>query len=81
MTIEIIDRLKESGDLDYLLRAGLLSPTVLVWRKIYHTYQSRLEAGEKKMKAMQQTCETWDVSKSTCYRALNAMKYEPSAKS
>lgn len=76
MTIDLVDRLYESKDLESLMLCGLISPNVLLMRKMYHTHKARIEAGEKRVDAVNQTAKTFSVSQTTVYRALKVMNYE-----
>lgn len=74
MTIEVIDRLYESGDLRSLIHSGLVDPAVLEWRKIFHAYNKRVkEDGVKRSKAANDIASVFNVNRSTVYNILKRM--------
>ena len=75
-TIELVDKLYESGDLKQLVDHGLVSVNIYEWRKIYKSYLNRLEAGRSKLHAKQDVSDTFDVSLKTVYRVVSRMEYE-----
>jgi len=76
-TIEIVDRLYESGDLRLLMSSGLIDPAVLKWRKIYHAYYKHLKEDKvKKRKCAEDIGCIFDCSFKTVYNVLNRMNFE-----
>jgi hypothetical protein len=74
MIIDLVDNLFESGHLQELVRLGVVSPKILEYRKIWHSYNSRISAGRKKMQAIDDTCFTFDVSQRHVYNVLALMR-------
>lgn len=60
--IDALDALTESGIISRLTSAGFLSPSVVVWRNVYHYYTSELEKEGGKMQAMQNTADEFGIS-------------------
>lgn len=75
-TINLIDKLYETGDLKMLVDHGLVSVNVYEWRKMYKSYLSRLEAGRSELHAKQDVSDTFNVSLKTVYRVVTKMTYE-----
>jgi hypothetical protein len=80
MTIQLIDKLYESGELRPLIEAGLISPNVLNWRKVYNTYQSLIKNGSKEMQAKEGAADTHNIGVRSVYRILEFLNYEPTEK-
>jgi len=76
MTIDVLDKLYESGDLRTLVNAGIVSTSVLNYRKIYHAYTERIESGRKKMEALDDISFVFDTSYVTIYKVLKIMRNE-----
>lgn len=74
MTIRIIDRLHESGELRNLVQSGLVSENVILWRKIYHGYESEILKGHVKTQAVENVSIVFGVDTRTVYRVLKRMK-------
>lgn len=74
MTINILDKLHESGELRNLVHSGLISPNVILWRKIYHSYQLEILKGHVKTQAVENVSIVFGVDTRTVYRILKRMK-------
>lgn len=77
MTIEVIDRLYETGDLRKLIHSGILSPNVLTYRKVFHLYNERRQLGRKKMDALEDVSFTFGYGYTQIYTILKLMGHEP----
>jgi hypothetical protein len=73
-TIEILDRLHDSGDLERLVKSGLLSWNVILWRKIYHAYHLRLTQIESRTQAVTDVSEVFKVSDRMIYRIVERLR-------
>lgn len=74
MTIEILDRLHETGELRKLVHSGLISVNVIQWRKIYHAYNFRLTQIESSVQAVSDTADMFGVSDRTVFRIIERLK-------
>lgn len=74
MTIEILDRLHNTGELRNLVSSGLVSSNVILWRKIYHCYESEIMKGHVKTQAVENVSIVFGVDTRTVYRVLKRMK-------
>lgn len=74
MDIELLDRLHDSGELRDLVHSGLVSPSVIKWRKIYHAYNLQINKGVKKTQAITDIGDVFDVSEKTVYLVLKKFK-------
>jgi hypothetical protein len=74
MTIEILDRLYESGELRSLVRAGLISVNANVYRNIFHAYKFRVDNGAKSSQAITDVADMFKLSDRTVYRIIKQMK-------
>lgn len=74
MTIQILDKLHESGELRNLVHSGLISTNVLTWRKIYHAYHLQIEKGVKSTQAVTDVSDVFGVSERMVYNVLNKLK-------
>lgn len=76
--IEMLNRLYESGDLDKLVKAGLMSPSVLMHRNLYNSYISRVQALALTAKpcanARNETAKNFGVSVSTVERVVRTLR-------
>lgn len=78
MTIDVIDKLYESGDLRSLVVSGIIDPSVLEHRKIYHAFYKYKESnGVTNVKAAKDVGAVFGVSDRTVYRVLSRMNYTP----
>lgn len=73
MTIDTLDKLYDSGDLNDLLKSGLISVNVLIWYKIYKSYIFQLDNGVKKTQAITDVSDVFGVSESTVYRIIERL--------
>jgi hypothetical protein len=76
MIINLIDKMYHSGELLHLIRAGFISPNVLIYRKIYHSHAERIEAGRKKTQAIDDVCLTFEYERRHVYTILKFMSQE-----
>lgn len=74
MTIQILDKLHESGELRNLITSGLVSENVLLWRKIWHCYHNEIDKGVQRMQAIQNVSDVFAVENRTVYRVLKRLK-------
>lgn len=76
--IEMLNRLYESGDLDKLVKAGLMSPSVLRDRNLYNSYSARLQAlaltDKPCTNARNETAKNFNVSESTVERVVRTLR-------
>lgn len=72
--IQVLDRLHDSGDLEAMVKSGLISVSVILWRKIFHAYESRILEGETESQSVTDISDTFGVSERTVYRTLNRLK-------
>lgn len=73
MTIDTLDKLYDSGDLNDLLKSGLISVNVLIWYKIYKSFTFQLDNGVKKTQAITDVSDVFGVSESTVYRIIERL--------
>jgi hypothetical protein len=76
MIIELIDKLYESGELLALIQSGFISPQVLLYRKVFHLYNDRIELGRTKTEAVDDVCFTFEYSQRSVYYILKFMRQE-----
>ena len=76
MVINLIDKLYKSGELLSLIQCGFIPPNVLIYRKIYHLYNERINSGRKKMEAMDDIAFTFGYDQRQNYRILTYMRQE-----
>ena len=74
MTITIIDKLYDSGELRNLVSSGLISENIILWRKIWHCYHSEIDKGHVKTQAVENVSEVFGVDTRTVYRVLKRMR-------
>lgn len=74
MTIEILDRLHNTGELRNLVSSGLVSSNVILWRKIYHGYESEILKGHVKTQAVENVSIVFGVDTRTVYRVIKRMR-------
>lgn len=74
MTIEIIDELYDSGKLRNLVQSGLVSDNIILWRKIYHSYENEILKGHNKTQAVENVSIVFCVDTRTVYRVIKRMK-------
>ena len=72
--IEVLDKLHDSGDLIELAKAGLVSTSILLYRKVYHAYQFQLLNGVKKTQAITDIGDVFGISERMVYRIINKFK-------
>lgn len=60
--IEHLDKLEKDGILALFVGAGLVSPSVVIWRKAYHFYTAEALRTGSKMQAVTNTCEEFSLS-------------------
>jgi hypothetical protein len=75
MTILILNRLHESGDLRSLVLSGIVSVNVLEWRKMYNCYQDLRLKGVAKYEAIRGTADVHGTSYRTVYRVIEKFKH------
>lgn len=73
-SIEIIDKLHESGELRNLINSGFISPQAVFWRKVYYCYENEIEKGIGKLQAIENVSEVFKVEQRTIYRILKRMR-------
>jgi hypothetical protein len=74
MTIDILDKLHESGELRELVHSGLVSANVILWMRVYHSYHSQVEKGIKKTQAVYNVSDVFAISDRMVYRILEKLK-------
>lgn len=72
--IDIIDELHDSGGLRNLVQSGLVSSNVILWRKIYHCYESEILKGHVKTQAVENVSIVFSVDTRTVYRVIKRMR-------
>lgn len=73
-TIEVLDELHESGKLIELAKAGLVSTSILIYRKVYHAYNFQLLNGVMKTQAITDVSDVFGISERMTYRILKKFK-------
>jgi len=73
MSIEILDKLRDNGDLRILAENGLISISVLNYQKIYHAFMDRREHVNVSQ-AVTDIAEVFSVSEKTVYNVIRRMK-------
>lgn len=71
--IEVLDELHENGKLMELAKAGLVSTSILVYRKIYHAYYFQRNNGVKKTQAITDVADVFGVSDRMVYNVLKRL--------
>lgn len=74
MAIHLLDKLHASGDLRTLAETGLISLSVLNYRKIYHAYMAQIEKGVKSQQAVTDVSDVFSVSERTVYKVIEKLK-------
>lgn len=72
--IKILDKLHETGELRDLVLSGLISPNVLIQRKIFHAYNLQIDNGVSKMQSVVDVSTVFCVSERMVYRVLKRFK-------
>lgn len=72
--IDVLDELYENGKLMELAKAGLLSTSILIYRKIFHSYHFQRENGVSKMQAVTDVADVFGVSERMVYNVLKKLK-------
>ena len=72
--IEVLDKLHDSGDLIELAKAGLVSTSILIYRKVYHAYNFQLLNGVAKTQAITDVSDVFGISERMTYRILKKFK-------
>jgi hypothetical protein len=72
--IEVLDKLYESGELMHLAKSGLLSTSVLIYRKIYHAYEFQLLNGVSKEQAKTDISGVFGMSERQISRVISKLK-------
>ena len=62
MTIDILKKIKLSGDLQPLIDANIVPSRIEIWMKLYDSYLVELNSTGSKMQAMENVSITYDVS-------------------
>jgi len=70
MSIKLLEKLHDSGELHDLLRSGLISVNVLTWFKIYKSFKFQMEKGVKKTQAITDVSDVFGVSERIVYRII-----------
>ena len=73
MVIDLLDKLHESGDLKALFKAGVISSSVIQWRKIYHTYKGQIDNGSSNAQAIAETSEVQNCTIDQVYKVVKRM--------
>jgi len=60
--IEQLDELHENGTLVRMVSAGLMSPSLIVWREVYHFDKRQQTETGSKMQAAQNSAEEFSIS-------------------
>ena len=74
MVIDLLDRLHNSGDLKVLFNSGVVSGSVIEWRKIYHTYKGGINQGVKKTIAVEETSEVHSCTIDHVFKTIRKME-------
>jgi hypothetical protein len=72
--IDVLDELHENGKLIELAKAGLVSTSILIYRKVYHAYEFQLLNGVKKTQAITDIGDVFGISERMVYRIINKLK-------
>ena len=60
--IELIDELYHSGMLKELVKKGIVSSNILIWRNVIHAYEFRYEATKSVMQSMEEVATNFNIS-------------------
>ena len=71
--IQVLDELYENGKLMELAKSGLLSTSILIYRKIYHAFHFQIEKGVNKTQAISDVADVFGVSDRTVYNVLKKL--------
>ena len=71
--IQVLDELYENGKLMELAKSGLLSTSILIYRKIYHAFYYQIEQGVNKTQAITDVADVFGVSDRTVYNVLKRL--------
>lgn len=74
MIIDIINRLLESGELDQLIEAKLMRPSVKKKRAAYLFFNNEMLITRDKPTAITNTSDTLKTSERTVYKSINIME-------
>ena len=72
--IDVLDELHDNGKLIELAKAGLVSTSILVYRKIYHAYEFQILNGVAKTQAITDVSDVFGMSERMIYRVINKLK-------
>jgi len=72
--IEVLDELHDNGKLIELAKAGLVSTSILIYRKVYHAYNFQLLNGVAKTQAITDVSDVFGISERMTYRILKKFK-------
>lgn len=73
--IDVIRKLTESGDLDFMNKAGLLTSKATTYRDMYLKFQAYLLQGFPRKKAVEQVASHFRYEdERTVYRAISLME-------
>lgn len=61
----ILDKMYEDGTLKKLVRAGLISSSLMMYRNLIHAYNYSLERTQSKMQSMNDVAQNFGVSVET----------------
>lgn len=74
MAIKILQKLKENGELQELLEAGLLSTQILNEMKIFYSYEDLTSRNKKKTEAVKDISKLYRISERSIYRIIKKLK-------
>lgn len=74
MTIDILNRLKDSGELEILVKNGLIPFNILEWIKIHNSVEFLKKNGSKQKRAIEKTSEIFSISERQVYRIIHKFK-------
>jgi hypothetical protein len=74
MTINILDKLHESGELRELVQSGIISSKVIYWMRVYHSYHTQVEGGTQKTQAVYNVADIFGIQERMVYRILQILK-------
>lgn len=76
MIIDLLNKLNNSGDLHTLYKNKLISPCVLQYRKVFISYQLKIDVGLKVSQAVFETSLEFKITERSIYSIIKIMNTE-----
>jgi len=76
MVKETIQKLRDSGELEELINAGILPLNFLIWEKINNSFVFQKKNNISTAQAVTDVSDIYNVSESTVYRVIKKFNYK-----